>query len=208
MLHGIQRLTATLKGVPISHTDSQLLAIPSLQGAINTWGGGHTPKSKPTQPMDQPTQPTPTAPHGCPRKRMERLLAAQLVPRAPAKPAPPTTQVPWMYPAPIDQPMALQTRSRVTQPSQQSALAKPVTRKTRSATTHTALHVTNASTAQLKYPLQLLDLWCTPVLSELAVMPVLDEEIGQILEFWQLRRHPKYTGTWVASYTNKLGCLF
>ena len=35
-------------------------------------------------------------------------------------------------------------------------------------------------------------------------MPVLDEETGQTLEFFQLRHHPKHNNTRAVSYANKL----
>ena len=37
--------------------------------------------------------------------------------------------------------------------------------------------------------------------------PVLDEETGQLMEYQQLRKHPKYATTWTTSYSNEMGCL-
>ena len=38
-------------------------------------------------------------------------------------------------------------------------------------------------------------------------MPVLDNETGELLEYSQLRRHPKYKKVWYKSYYNELGLL-
>lgn len=38
-------------------------------------------------------------------------------------------------------------------------------------------------------------------------MPVLDEELGESLEYCQLRRHPWYRDVWDTSYANELGRL-
>ena len=94
----------------------------------------------------------------------------------------------------------------MTQPARQPTV-EPVARRTRSATTHSALCVTGVNAAQRKYLRKLLDLWCTPAPPELAAMPVLDELTGETLEFRQLRHHPRYKDTWAVSYANELGRL-
>ena len=38
-------------------------------------------------------------------------------------------------------------------------------------------------------------------------MPVLDETSGQSLQYWQLRKHPKFARIWNTSYANELGRL-
>ena len=38
-------------------------------------------------------------------------------------------------------------------------------------------------------------------------MPVPDEEMGQSIEYKQLRKYPKYQNTWNASYSNEIGQL-
>ena len=35
--------------------------------------------------------------------------------------------------------------------------------------------------------------------------PVLDEETGKLMEYQQLRKHPKYATTWTTSYSNDMG---
>ena len=86
-------------------------------------------------------------------------------------------------------------------------MVKPVAHRTRSATTNSALHVSNENTVHRKYPRKLLDLWCTPAHLGSAAMPDLDEETGQSLEFCQLQRHSKCKDTWAVSYSNELGRL-
>ena len=34
--------------------------------------------------------------------------------------------------------------------------------------------------------------------------PVLDEETGQLMEYRQLRKHPKYAANWTTSYSNEM----
>ena len=34
--------------------------------------------------------------------------------------------------------------------------------------------------------------------------PVLDEETGQLMEYKQLCKHPKYATTWTTSYSNDM----
>ena len=51
----------------------------------------------------------------------------------------------------------------------------------------------------------MIALWATDV-TDLAV-PVLDAETGQILEYRQFRRNPKYKKIWEQSYCNELGRL-
>ena len=38
-------------------------------------------------------------------------------------------------------------------------------------------------------------------------LPVIDEETGQIMEYRQLLKYPKYTATWLTSYSNEMGRL-
>ena len=42
------------------------------------------------------------------------------------------------------------------------------------------------------------------IVSGLLAAPVMDEETGEMLEFRQLRSHPKYNKLWNASYANEL----
>ena len=46
------------------------------------------------------------------------------------------------------------------------------------------------------------------IVSGLLVAPVMDEETGEMLEFRQLRSHPKYKKIWDTSYANELGSLY
>ena len=45
------------------------------------------------------------------------------------------------------------------------------------------------------------------IVSDLLAAPVMDEETGEMLEFRQLRNHPKYKKIWETSYANELGRL-
>ena len=38
-------------------------------------------------------------------------------------------------------------------------------------------------------------------------LPVLYEETGQLMEYCQLLKHPKYAATWTTSYSNEMGRL-
>ena len=61
--------------------------------------------------------------------------------------------------------------------------------------------------AQRKYPVKLINLWCTPRPEEHTAMPLLDNETGESLEYIQLFCHPKYKEVWNKSYSNELGRL-
>ena len=86
-------------------------------------------------------------------------------------------------------------------------LAQLTAHRTRSQTIQEALEVQPDQAAHKKYPRKLLEVWRTPVPSELEAMPFLDEESGQTLEFRQFFRHPKYRYIWSTSYANELGRL-
>ena len=45
------------------------------------------------------------------------------------------------------------------------------------------------------------------IVSDLLAAPVMDEETVEMLEFRQLRSHPKSKKIWDMSYANELGCL-
>ena len=45
------------------------------------------------------------------------------------------------------------------------------------------------------------------IVSDLLAAPVMDEETGEMLEFRQLRSHPKYKKIWDTYYANELGRL-
>ena len=47
----------------------------------------------------------------------------------------------------------------------------------------------------------------TTVTSVMA-LPVLDEEMGQLMDYCQPRKHPNYAATWTTSYSNGMGRLF
>ena len=69
-----------------------------------------------------------------------------------------------------------------------------------------ALTVTLTQAAQLKFPKELLAMWCTPETSlDHLAMPVLDLDTGNTMEYRQLRRHPKYKHILETSYCNELG---
>ena len=55
-----------------------------------------------------------------------------------------------------------------------------------------------------KYPSELLELWGTPAPQVLEDLPVLEEELGKLLEHKQLQRHPTLKETWDTSYSNEL----
>ena len=38
-------------------------------------------------------------------------------------------------------------------------------------------------------------------------LPVIDEETGQLIEYRQLLKQPKYANTWTTSYSNEMGHL-
>ena len=74
----------------------------------------------------------------------------------------------------------------------------PVARNTRSQTANTAITITPDQAAQRRYPAKLL---------QSLVMPVLDENSGQSLQYRHLRKHPKFAPIWNTSYANELGRL-
>ena len=82
VLHGIQLLTAVLQRMPNSHVYSQMLALHSLQDAIDAWSAVQAPAPNMAWPDNNPAQPAPTAPYSAVLLSaldrdtwMERLLA-------------------------------------------------------------------------------------------------------------------------------------
>ena len=64
-----------------------------------------------------------------------------------------------------------------------------------------ALIVTPSQAAHIKFPRELIALWCMPVKAlEHIAMLVLDPDAGETLEYRQLRRYPKYKYIWEISY--------
>ena len=47
----------------------------------------------------------------------------------------------------------------------------------------------------------------TAIVSDLLAAPLMDQETRDMLEFRQLRSHPKYKKIWDTSYANELGRL-
>ena len=142
VLHGIQHLTATLKGMPTFNINIWMSALHSLQNTINAWSGVHAPAPKAFRPEYDPAQPAPTAPtHDLLPSALERdkwmelLLATHPAPRVPVNATQPTIPTPKAHPTPSAQPITSQTRSKISQPSQQP-MVEPVTHRIRSATTH------------------------------------------------------------------------
>ena len=75
----------------------------------------------------------------------------------------------------------------------------PISTRTRSQTTAMASVITPAQAAQRQYPAKFL---------QSLAMPILEETSGQLLQYSQLRKHPKFAHIWNTSYTNELGRLF
>ena len=74
----------------------------------------------------------------------------------------------------------------------------PVAMRTRSQTANTAIAITSAQAAQRRYPAKFL---------QSLAMPVLDKTSGQLLQYRQLRKHPKFPHIWNTYYANELGQL-
>ena len=110
---------------------------------------------------------------------------------------------------PNSQPVAERTRS-CTAPTERvpsTRTAYPITHRTRSQTIQEALSLQPDQATHRNYPRQLIEVWFTPVPSDLESMSVLDEESGKTLEFRQLRFHPKYRDIWITLYANELGII-
>ena len=99
--------------------------------------------------------------------------------------APRVQRRPLSMPKPADQPVAHRTRSRTAQKKSQDV--EPIAHRTRSRTK----------------PAEVI----TAVVRELLACSVMDVDTGEMLEFRQLRKHPKYKKIWDTSYSNELGRL-
>ena len=103
-----------------------------------------------------------------------------------------------------DEPIARHTRSKfhtVDRPPprvNKKTDTAPIYARTRSQTTAIASVNTLAQAAQRRYPAKFL---------QSLTMPVLDETPRQLLQYRQLRKHPKFAHIWNTSYANELGRL-
>ena len=87
----------------------------------------------------------------------------------------------------VPQPIAHRTRSKTKVEDKQQPKEQPIAHRTRS-------RVKNNDVV-------------TAIVSDLLAASVMDQETGEMLEFRQLRRHPKYKKIWETSYANELGRL-
>ena len=201
----MQHLTSDLQGTPSSKSYGQMTAIQELQYALNNWGSDMTLTNQ--EPAQSPSLPStkdkwdkrrsPRVQPPDPRVQLPdpRVHSPSLAVR------PQSLRVPT---EPNTQPVAKQTRSR-TAPTEKlpaTRLAQPIAHRNRSQNIQEGLSVHPAQAVQRKYPWQLLEVWCTPVPSELESMPVLGEESGKTLESRQMLIHPKYRNIWITLYAN------
>ena len=105
---------------------------------------------------------------------------------------------------PKDTPPAVQPISRRTRSHTQNT-QPPIALRTRDQLQQ-ALRVTPYQEYERYFPKALLALWSTPVTD--VDMPVLNNEIGENLEYRQLRHHTEYQKIWEESYCNELGRLW
>ena len=103
------------------------------------------------------------------------------------------------------EPVARCTRSKVPQTADQpppSVNNTPATgniaRRTRYQTATLDSVITSSKAAQQQYPSRFL---------QSLAMPVLDKTSDQSLQYYQLRKHPKFAHIWNTSYANELGRL-
>ena len=152
---------------------------------------------------------SPTAHHPAPGLRQPSTRVEPPPPRAHAPPprvlppALPRVQLPV---EPDTQPVDTQTRSHQT-PSTPKPTIPPdstVAHHTRSRKIEEALPINHSQASQRKYPSEFIDLWCMPLPTDLAAMPVLDKETFKNMDFRQLHNHPKYKEIWNTSHCNEL----
>ena len=220
ILHGLNTLSGAIKDAPTATQDAQIKAITALGDICSGWAGNDTlaNPAPPVQPPRKSLVPEPIVqPHRSPRvKEVQHPQKAQQPTRAPEEKnrpgkAPkvhfqdqvpePDTRVPPKKEA-IQEPVGHRTHS------QSHTSEQPIARRTRSQLKQ-ALSVTLSQASQIKFPRELLAIWCMPVTSlEHIAMPVLDPETGETLEYRQLHRHPKYRYIWETSYCNELRRLY
>ena len=205
IVHGVNTLTCALQEAPNIVCNNQLFALKALHQAIQRW----TKIKIPAQTNPHRT----TLPHTLTEKRsilipMRRThedrppgaLPSVVIPKPHASPKPtPQPTIISQY-----EPIARRTRSRlptVDQPPprvHKTTDTSPIAKRTHSQTAAMASVVTPAQAAQQRYPAKFL---------QSLARPILDEPSGQLLQYRQLRKHPKFVHIWNTSYANELGHL-
>ena len=203
IVHDMNKLACALQDAPHIACDNQLFAIHALHQVIQRW----TTKNK--HPCAKTPWATTLHPHARPRSILRPIrrpredgspapLPRVVIPKPPDIPIPPT---PTTSP---EEPIEHRTRSHL--PSMDQAYpmvhktidTAPIARRTRSQTANTTSAITPAQAAQRKYPAKLIQ--------SLAIT-VLDKTSGQLVQYRQLRKHPKFAHNWNTSYANELGRL-
>ena len=191
IFHGVTTLTCALLDSTAIACNNQLTAIQDLCQATHQW-------SQPTPSLSkvlQVTTPHPTHTQKrsvlCPMRRLETIQPHALLPRmviqmpnaAPSSPRLPSTKEKY-------EPVTRSTRSKVPNtedptPSRVYNITdfRPIAWLMRSQTTAMANVINPDQVAKQQYPAQFL---------QILAMPALDKNSGQILQYRQLRKHPKF----------------
>ena len=163
LMHSIQQLTAVLKGDGVSASDAQMKAIQKLQETLINWSEEDNQETQKEEPKGLKEQPSQA-------RRLPRV-------KRPSRPkmarAPRVQRRPLSRPEPTVQPVAHRTRSRTAKHKQsRPPEVEPVAHRTRSRTK----------------PSEVI----AAVVRDLLACSVMDVDTGKMLEFRQLRKHPKY----------------
>ena len=200
-------LTCALRDAPAIACYNQLSSLQALRQAIHLW-------AQPTLPLSKVLQVTTPPPTHTEQRSLLRLMRHHatvqphaLLPRV-------VIQTPNAYPSASRvpsakeqyEPVAQRTRSKVPHnvdpppPRVDKATdLGPIAWHTRSQTTAMSNVITPSQVAKIHYPAQFF---------QILGLPVLEKTSGQLLQYFQLRKHPKFSYIWNTSYANELGRIF
>ena len=211
ILHGLNILSGDIKDASTATYGAQIKAVTNLRD-ICTGCAGNDTLANPAPSVQPPCKSHVHEPIVQSRrytrvKEVQQPQRAQQPTRVPEENNPPgqAPRVQFQYQVPVPSPSVPPNNEATQEPvgqrthSQSHLPEQPIARRMRSQLKQ-ALSVTPSQAAQLKFPRELLALWCMPVTSmEHISMPVLDPDTGDTLEYRQLRRHPKYRNIWETS---------